>query len=211
MFYVDGTPGGQNLKTTEYQWYVPGIKISVLSVFIFDEEVGGTITYTAKTEFASGGIDQGGDGNGGNGDDEEPYDPEGVWLNAMSAGGEFFQKVIGSLSWTMGEAITETMEANSILTQGFNQPGEVVVSANKLEEIQVKVYPNPFTSEITINIANCIEELDAALYSTTGQIVRNFKLNNPVNCLYLNECKPGMYYLRINNPENPQTFKIIKK
>jgi hypothetical protein len=43
MFYVDGTPGGQNLKTTEYQWYVPGIKISVLSVFIFDEEVGGTI------------------------------------------------------------------------------------------------------------------------------------------------------------------------
>jgi hypothetical protein len=212
MFYVDGTPGGQNLKTTEYQWYVPGIKISVLSVFIFDEEIGGTITYTAKTEFASGGFDNGGGGNGGNDDDDEPYDPAGVWLNVCGSAGEYFEKSAGSLSWTLGEAVIETLEGSShFFTQGFAQPEEVITSVEEMKKMSVKVYPNPFTSEITIDLGNFDKEVKAALYNATGQIVRNFKLTDPVNHINLTDCKPGMYYLSIINTENPETFKIIKK
>ncbi|MFW5831503.1 MAG: T9SS type A sorting domain-containing protein [Prolixibacteraceae bacterium] len=220
MFYVDGTTGGQNLKTTEYQWYVPGIKISVLSVYIFDEELGGTISYTAKTEFVSGGIDDGGsndngggDDNGGNGDDdEELYDPAGAWLNVCGSAGEYFEKSVGSLNWTVGEAVIKTLEGSShFFTQGFAQPEEVITSSKEIKEMPVTVYPNPFTSEITIDLGNFDEEVEAALYNAIGQIVRNFKLSDPVNHISLTECKPGVYYLIINNPENPGTFKIIKK
>ena len=111
----------------------------------------------------------------------------------------------------MGEAITETMMVNPILTQGFNQPYDIAVSAKALDEIPVKVYPNPFTSEITVDLGNFEKVVEAALYNTTGQIVRNFKLSDPLNRIHLTECKSGIYYLRINNPENPQTIKIIKK
>jgi hypothetical protein len=214
MFYADGTPGGQNLKTTEYQWYVPGIKISVLSVFIFDEEVGGTISYTAKTEFASGGIDNGGGGNGGNGDeDEEPYDPEGVWLNVCGSAGEYFEKSAGSLSWTVGEAVIETLEGSShFFTQGFGQPVEVITSIEELKkEDKILVYPNPFQTELNIRIDDFIQPVNGTIYSNNGQALKNFILNDSFSKLRLNNLKPGMYYLRINNSENPNTFKIIKK
>jgi len=218
MFYVDGTSGGQNLKTTEYQWYVPGIKISVLSVFIFDEEVGGTISYTAKTELASGGIengggDNGGGGNGGNGDDDEPYNPAGVWLNVCGSAGEYFAKSAGSLSWTMGEAVMETLEGSShYFTQGFNQPNEVITSTEELKkEDKILVYPNPFKTEVNIRINDFTEPVSGTIYSNTGQALRNFTLNDPVSELRLNDLKPGMYYVRINNSKNTKTFKIIKK
>lgn len=213
MFYVDGTPGGQNLKTTEYQWYVPGIKISVLSVFVFDEEVGGTITYTAKTEFASGGIDNGNGGNGGNGDDddEEPFDPAGVWLNVCGSAGEYFEKSTGSLSWTLGEAVIETLEGSShFFTQGFAQPEEVITSSEDFKkEGVILIYPNPFQTDLTVRIDNFTEPVSGTIYSNTGQALKHFIVNDPVSKLQLNHLKPGMYLIRLNT-EKPESFIVIK-
>ncbi|SHJ62950.1 Por secretion system C-terminal sorting domain-containing protein [Tangfeifania diversioriginum] len=223
MFYNDGTLGGQNLKTTEYVWYVPGIKISVLSVFIFDEEVGGTISYTAKTEFASGGIDDGGNGNGGddngdddnggNGDDdEEPYDPAGGWLNVCGSAGEYFGKSTGSLSWTVGEAVIETLEgASHFFTQGFGQPEERITAAEVLKKgDKTLVYPNPFKAKLNIHIEDFSESVFGTVYSKTGQAIKNFKLNDPVSELHLNDLKPGMYFIRLIK-DNPETFIVVKQ
>lgn len=216
MFYVDGTPGGQNLKTTEYQWYVPGIKISVLSVFIFDEEVGGTISYTAKTEFASGGINGNGNGNGGNGGNgggnEEPYDPAGVWLNVCGSAGEYFEKSAGSLSWTVGEAVIETLEGSlHFFTQGFGQPEEVITVAEELKkEDKILVYPNPFQTELNIRIDDFSEPVAGTIYSNTGQALKSFILNDSVSKLQLNELKPGMYFIRLMK-DNPEAFIVVKQ
>jgi hypothetical protein len=214
MFYVDGTPGGQNLKTTEYQWYVPGIKISVLSVYIFDEEVGGTISYTAKTEFASGGIDGEGNGNGNSGNgggNGEPYDPVGVWLNVCGSAGEYFEKSTGSLSWSIGEAVTETLEGSShFFTQGFGQPDEVITSSEELKiEGEILIYPNPFQTDLIIRIKNFTQPISGTVYSKTGQVLKNFIVNDPFSKLQLNHFKPGMYLIRLK-AEKPESFIVIK-
>jgi hypothetical protein len=209
-FYNDGTTGGQNLKTTEYVWYVPGIKISVLSVFVFDEEIGGTITYTAKTAFASGGIEEGGNGNGSG--DENPLDSIEVWLNVTGSGGEYYLKNNGSLSWTLGEVVIETLEgASHFLTQGFDQPEETITHSDiQKKESAMVVFPNPFQSKLNIHITPFSEPVSGTIYSNTGQALKNFILNDPVSEIQLNELKPGMYFIRLIK-EKPETFMVIKQ
>jgi hypothetical protein len=76
---------------------------------------------------------------------------------------------------------------------------------------KILIYPNPFQRELTVRIDNFSEPVSGTIYSNTGQALRNFILNDAVSELQLNDLKPGMYYVRIHNPENTKTFKIIKK
>jgi len=64
---------------------------------------------------------------------------------------------------------------------------------------------------VNIRINDFTEPVSGTIYSNTGQALRNFTLNDPVSELRLNDLKPGMYYVRINNSKNTKTFKIIKK
>lgn len=196
----------------EYLWFVPGIKLPVLNIFMMGDEVG-TASYISHTEMAEGGL---GDENGGDDDDDdddEPYDPSGVWLNTMGAAGDCYTKSNGSLSWTMGEAVIGTLNASSyILTQGFYQPEEFAthVIENK-EDTKVVVYPNPFSSEIIIEYHNFTGITNVAIYSVAGQKLKIFVIDKTVNRLPLNELKSGVYFLRLPDKNQPRTFTIIKK
>ncbi len=68
---------------------------------------------------------------------------------------EFFSNSTYSLSWTLGECVTETFTASgNTLTQGFQQSLYVVTSINQLtiEGISVKAYPNPVSDLINISV-----------------------------------------------------------
>ena len=72
----------------------------------------------------------------------------------ISSSGGSYSSSNGSLSWTIGEPITATENTgNYYLTQGFQQPSTIVVTAinNPATQTSVSVYPNPFTSSIYIN------------------------------------------------------------
>ena len=66
--------------------------------------------------------------------------------------GEFWNNSEGSLSWTIGEVVTETVTTASYqLTQGFQQiqEGYLVLSDNLFLN-DITIFPNPFSSEVKI-------------------------------------------------------------
>ena len=47
--------------------------------------------------------------------------------DVVASSGDYFENANGSLSWTLGELATETyISGNAILTQGFQQPGDML-------------------------------------------------------------------------------------
>lgn len=212
--------GGTIYKTegtdVNYQWRVPGIKLSVFSVCIPDG-VGGIATFLWKTELTSGGIENpndngNGNGNGSGGGDNEPYNPSGVWLNALAGGGDYFSKNNGSLSFTMGESVVETLAENSTLTQGFNQPAETPTALlQEQSDVEVSVYPNPFVAEITIEYPAYKKTVNGVIYSNTGQIIKNFTLDGVRTKLHVTNGKSGMYFIRINAREGSKSFVVVRK
>ena len=210
---------GEHIYKTEgtdinYQWLVQGIKIAVLTVNLAGTEAS-DVVYISDTQFNKGGIDNPDDngGNGGGNGNGEVYNPDGIWLNTFSSSGGFFEKSNGSLSFTMGESVTKTFVVNPTLTQGFNQPNEILVNSAIIEDIKikVKVYPNPFVSYLTIDYSGYKQPIDAVIYSSIGQIVKMFLIDGPINRVQMNGCKPGVYYIKIMDKEMPRTFVVVKK
>jgi hypothetical protein len=49
---------------------------------------------------------------------------------SISTSGDHFQETTGTISWTLGETVTSTINSSSgSLTQGFNQPGVAELQA----------------------------------------------------------------------------------
>ena len=119
------------------------------------------------------------------------------------------------------------LEAETLAgTLSFEKNGSVLVkvSANDLPVIQVDnsenlfaVYPNPFTSEITIEVWNTDKtEVDIAIYNLLGQRIKNlFNATNEGQLLLKwdgtnnsgNKVVPGIYLCKVNNETKKVFFK----
>ena len=80
------------------------------------------------------------------------------------------------VSATLGEPVITTYSSSSIIvTQGFQQADSLYPSAiktNSVSDVQVKVYPNPFSDELFIDItAEGRRAFSAAFYNLAGQQV----------------------------------------
>ena len=102
----------------------------------------------------------------------------------IAAQGSSDQSATLSLDWTIGEVVTETVQyGNEIFTQGFHQPVLMVKerliersSGNiDLPELIAKVYPNPFVSEVTLDIRN--DGVSASLYSRFPCTIWNYLIS----------------------------------
>ena len=131
----------------------------------------------------------------------------------VSSAGGSYQGTDVSIDWTLGECITETLNASgNSLSQGFHQASYTLTSIFEHKELMVdlKVYPNP-TPDI--------------LYISTGQAGQNIKLTDALGKVLLNKQLTGnsgqvslsayrysTYFLVITNPEGEKikTFKIVK-
>jgi len=136
----------------------------------------------------------------------------------IASSGEHFEQSNGSLSWTLGEPITETYTNGSILTQGFQQDYENILSIDDLTNNQIyTLYPNPFSSEFTLLIKNEVEGV-YTLQITDGQgkviLQEEYNLsqsNFPIQ-MNVSHLAAGIYYLKIqsNSNENFTVFKLLK-
>ncbi|HTA63021.1 MAG TPA: LamG-like jellyroll fold domain-containing protein [Bacteroidia bacterium] len=66
------------------------------------------------------------------------------------------------------------------------------------------VYPNPFTSELTINST---AKTTAMLFDMLGNKINSFTLQNTTQTISLSDLAPGVYYLQVDNSK----IKIIKQ
>ena len=112
------------------------------------------------------------------------------------------------------EAITATENTtNYYLTQGFQQPAKIVVTAinNLTTQSILSVYPNPFTSSIYIK-RDGDKQLQIQLMDVSGKIVLNKALSTSENQLDLTTLASGLYLLKVYDTENQfiQSLKIEK-
>ncbi len=128
----------------------------------------------------------------------------------VSNAGEEFSSSSGRLSWTLGEAVIETVSSTSnILTQGFQQDYLNILNVPEHFNLDdLNIYPNPTRDVLYIRSK---DHLQIGILSTDGK-----ELQLPVEVLNGNymintsALSSGMYHLNILKENQTIEFKLIK-
>jgi len=124
-----------------------------------------------------------------------------------SAGNDVDTETI-SVSWTLGEVATATLNSDGlILSQGFHQ-GNLFVNAIEGTEpaFQLKTYPNPVVNKLIVESSELNQLYE--IIDANGRVIKNgFIDSNPFE-LDLTNLPSGPYFLRV---EQIATHKIIKE
>ncbi len=138
-------------------------------------------------------------------------------LNAqevISTSGDYFENSSGSLSWTVGESMTETYSnGTNILTQGFQQSEITAVSVFELENtgITVNIAPNPTTDFINLYV-NDFKDINYQLYDFSGKMLKQANVYSGETKISFAELSYAAYFLKImKGTQILKTFKIIKQ
>jgi hypothetical protein len=136
--------------------------------------------------------------------------------DVIASSGDNFTSSSGiSLSFSIGECVTETFSGSTvILSQGFQQGYYEVVSLSVNENIQVdmNVFPLPATDFITIELGEQGEKYYAEIYDINGRIVLSEELTSESTNLNLMNFSLGTYILVItdNKRNTLKSMQIIK-
>lgn len=119
------------------------------------------------------------------------------------------------VSWTLGEAVIETLfGGSSTLTQGFQQPKVTIISVGEISipGLEIKVFPNPTQEFITIRFSEYIEDTRYALYDLRGKLIENKLINSADTEIDLKRYASGQYILKLTNKSQQpiQTFQVVK-
>jgi allantoicase len=137
----------------------------------------------------------------------------------IAPAGDYFTNMNYSMSWTIGECITETYSSkNNTLTQGFQQSSYTITAVNQLsmDGNSVKAFPNPTTDFITVSVEttnSSLKDCSIALFDIQGKLCMNKKLNDKSIQLDLSRFTSGTYFLKVSDQGKNmlQNFKILKK
>ena len=83
---------------------------------------------------------------------------------------------------------------------------------NEYKEIDVNIYPNPFTNYIQIESNQLINNTIVCLYNSLGKEIHRFKYDQLINEKVYLLGKPGIYYIEVVIPqERAKVYKLIKQ
>jgi hypothetical protein len=136
----------------------------------------------------------------------------------IASAGDHFENEDISISWTLGEPVIATLDAEYILTQGFHQDLYIITSVDEIEitEFSVNVYPNPTRDLVNIAIQQDSKQAEAAtiqLMDTKGSIIKEInksKEDNSPTQFNLASYERSNYFLRVIMNGKIKTYKIIK-
>ena len=134
----------------------------------------------------------------------------------ITTSGDFYKTGTGSLSWSIGEPLTETYTTtNNMLTQGFQQ-SKWTVSPTGIHETKtndLKVFPNPATDKLNIEFSSDSgQAFDIALYDINGKLLFKKEGLNATGQIDLSNIKESSLILKVYNlnTKTNQSFKIQK-
>jgi len=132
----------------------------------------------------------------------------------VSAGGDNFSNSTLSVSWTIGEPISETYSAGSqILTQGFHQSKLSVIGIYDISsaDMLISLFPNPTQDFVNLTVAN-YENLTFQLFSFDGKLVQTNKVLSEKTEIKMNNLSSATYFLKIlKGNKLLKTYQIIKQ
>lgn len=135
----------------------------------------------------------------------------------ISTGGDLFlNNAEGSLSFSIGEPVGETLTGSGyILTQGFQQSKLVIntIKEDSVEGLIVKAFPNPAKDNVFITISNAgTKKINCEILDQEGKIVLKKELTPGKTELTLKPLSGGMYILNIKSDNQiHKVYKIIKQ
>lgn len=119
------------------------------------------------------------------------------------------------ISQSIGQAsVIGTHQSNGyILRQGYQQPLDGKVVNETLDyELNAKVYPNPFSRNISITFSTLLEDdISITMYDITGKVIHTQKVL-PANQIdvRLNNIEAGTYFLKVISGKKYFNTKLIK-
>jgi hypothetical protein len=128
--------------------------------------------------------------------------------DSQSAGGV-------DVSWTVGEAVIETLVGGStILTQGFHQTKLTITAVSELliPGLEIKVFPNPTQDFLTVHFSEYIEGSRYFLYDFSGKLLENKLIHSADMEIDMKKYASGQYILKLASKSRQpiQTFQIVK-
>lgn len=134
---------------------------------------------------------------------------QGICNDIITSAGNFENGASGSISWTLGEPVSETVtSANNSVTQGFHQTFCCpIITAIETSEINnLLVYPNPASQKVTINFGKSLTgQYKITLTDLQGRILiaDKFYCDREASAYRLNlsQYTEGIYLLNIHNIE----------
>lgn len=121
----------------------------------------------------------------------------------------------GTSSYSIGQLFyTDYSNSGGFVKQGVQLPYEVYVTeiTNKFLDIDLKIYPNPTSNKLTLNINNIdYSSLSYQLNDMQGKCIQNQKIESNSTIISIGNLSKGVYFLSIiKNRIEVKTFKIIK-
>ena len=117
----------------------------------------------------------------------------------------------GSIEFTLGEVITQTMgstQNNAALTNGFHQG---IISLTKIQELDgtsgLKIFPNPSSELIYVSLKKHAEPITIELLDATGRVLQTNLVSGDLFEIKLTNYAAGIYCLKINHINS---YKIVK-
>ena len=83
------------------------------------------------------------------------------------------------------------------------------LGVNENESNLFKIYPNPFSSEITVNNVSQVEKIE--IINLNGQVEKEISSNNLTETLNLNDLNNGIYLMKIYTKNGEQILNKISK
>ncbi len=99
---------------------------------------------------------------------------------------------------------------DSSLAQAGPLPVDTAITLSKVE---ITVYPNPFSNEISISSKNSSDLIGkpVKLYDVTGKLLNSQIIKLQKTSISVNNLPAGIYFLKIDGTKTPQVFKLIKQ
>ncbi|TLX72603.1 T9SS type A sorting domain-containing protein [Labilibacter sediminis] len=124
-------------------------------------------------------------------------------------------KTVGnsSISQTVGQPYSTKASNGNTVMQGFQQSLSIKiekVTPEPIEELEIRVYPNPANYSIFIETVDVIEGGSVMITNAQGNVIYQQRL--PENIKHELNCSawsPGIYILKVYNSSNKQTIKKI--
>jgi protease II len=134
----------------------------------------------------------------------------------VSSSGNYQEGTNATLSWTIGEPITETISGtNSILNSGMQQNFSFTIVSvyEKLNsKVNISVYPNPAVDFLNISIENSKEQFEISIFDVSGKNLMSKKVSSEISKIDIKNFAESNYFLKITNQngEEIKTYKIVK-
>jgi hypothetical protein len=122
-----------------------------------------------------------------------------------------------SVSYSIGEVYyNTTLNSNSVITQGIQQPYEIYLISgigNEKDVMLITAFPNPTSTVLKLLIQDIkLDGLNYKLYDLLGKEILSGDIQKNQTELDLNNLMPAVYFIKVfRYNSNLKYFKIIKK